>query len=142
MFDKVEFIKPFYNPAFIGPLWFSFNGGGDEHSLEIFDPDFTWVTANNGWNFIGSPYVGMQSTWDHVFVNGGADLDPESYLVDVAEIFDSGPETVTVLGHYTGNSVRSGKHHRIQVAHIWTFKNERIREFRQYNRHLPHAALR
>ena len=132
MFDKIEFIKPFYNPEFMGPLWFSFNGGGDENTFKYFDPDFTWVTAHNGWNFKGSPYIGMQSCWDHVFANGGKDLDPATYRVEVYEFIDASADKVIMLGHYCGNSVRSGEPHRIQVAHVWTFKNERIREFRQY----------
>ncbi len=74
----------------------------------------------------------MHSCWENVFSHGGQDLKPETYCVDVHDIIDAGPDTLIVLAHYTGDSVRSGGHHRIQVAHVWTFKNGRIKEFRQY----------
>ena len=132
MFDKMEVIKKFYDPAFIGPIWFSFQAGGDENAFQYFDPDFTWVTAHNGWNFKGSPYIGMKNVFNNVFVNAAADFDPEHYRVDVSEYIDASADVAIVLGHYTSKSVRSGEWHRIQVAHVWTFKNNRAREFRQY----------
>jgi len=101
--------------------------------VEYFDPDFVWNTAHNGWHFKGSPFQGIQATWDRVFSVGiGRDLDVATYRVEPYAIFDAGPDTVIVLAHYCGNSVRSGKPHRIQVAHLWTLKNGRIKQFKQY----------
>ncbi len=131
MSDKTEFMKEMYQ-AFREGLYATFANGGSDECFKYFDPDFEWVTANNGWNHEGSPYLGVQSVWDRVFTNAGANLDPETYYVDVSEVIDAGPDTVIVLAHYTGNSVKTGDHHRIQVAHVWTLKNGRMRRFQQY----------
>ena len=132
MTDKMATVQKFYDPTFIGPIWMSFMEGGDDNAFQYFDPEFTWATAHNGWNFSGSPYIGMKNVFNNVFVNGGADLAPENYFVDVSEYIDAGPDVAIVLGHYTSTSVRSGAWHRIQVAHVWTFKESRVKEFRQY----------
>lgn len=131
MTSKTEIMREMYQ-AFAAGLYGTFANGGNEECFRYFDPDFEWVTANNGWNSEGSPFLGVQSVWDHVFVNAGATLDPETYVVDVSEVIDAGPDTVIVLAHYTGNSVLTGEHHRIQVAHVWTLKSGRMRRFQQY----------
>ncbi len=133
MMDKCEFIKKMYDMEFVGGLFASFADGGGALTFEYFDPDFVWNTAHNGWHFKGSPFQGIQATWDRVFSAGtGRDLDVATYRVEPYDIIDAGPDTVIVLAHYSGNSVRSGKPHRIQVAHMWTLKNGRIKQFKQY----------
>lgn len=133
MSEKREFISKLYDMEFVGGLFASFAEGGSELTFEYFDPDFVWNTAHNGWHFKGSPFQGIQATWDRVFSVGiGRDLDVATYRVEPYEIIDAGPDTVIVLAHYCGNSVRSGKPHRIQVAHLWTLKNGRIKQFKQY----------
>lgn len=133
MSEKCEFISKLYNMEFVGGLFASFADGGNEFTFEYFDQDFVWNTAHNGWHFKGSPFQGIQATWDNVFLVGaGRDLDAASYRVEPYAVFDAGPDTVIVLAHYCGNSVRDGEPHRIQVAHVWTLKNGRIKQFRQY----------
>lgn len=129
--NKIEFMREMYK-AFASGLYATFAGGGNEETMKYFDPGFVWVTAHNGWNFKGSPYFGIASIWDNVFVNGGSDFDPMTYVFEISEIIDSGDDSVMVLGYYTGDSVRTGKHHRLQVAHVWTLKNGRIKKFEQY----------
>lgn len=131
MTDKVEFMKEMYQ-AFAQGLYASFADGGDEECYKYFDPDFVWVTAHNGWHFKGSPYLGIKSVWDNVFTHGGETFDPATYVVEVTEFIDVGPDTVIVLAYYTGNAVTSGEYHRIQVAHVWTLKNGRMKKFQQY----------
>ena len=131
MSEKVEFMKEMYK-AFAAGLYGSFANGGNDECFNYFDPDFVWVTAHNGWHHKGSPYLGIQSVWDNVFSHGGETFDPATYVVDVSEFIDAGPDTVIVLAHYTGNSVNTGAYHRIQVAHVWTLKNGRMKKFQQY----------
>ena len=90
------------------------------------------MTAYNGWNFKGSPYVGIDAVWDYVFMNAGADFDPTTYKVVIDDIVDLGPDHVLVMIHYTGNSVQTGEFKTVQTGHLWTLKEGRIKKFTQY----------
>ena len=131
MSEKVEFMKEMYQ-AFAEGLYASFANGGDDKCYKYFDPDFVWVTAHNGWHYQGSPYLGVQSVWDNVFMHGGEAFDPATYKVEVSEFIDAGPDTVIVLLHYCGNAVKDGSYHRIQTSHVWTLKDGRMKKFQQY----------
>ena len=130
-FDNVAFMKDMYK-AFAEGLYGTFAGGGNEETFKYFDPDFTWVTAHNGWHFKGSPYVGIGAVWDYVFTNAGTDFKPETYAVEVEEMIDLGADHVLVRCKYCGHSVETDKFHKIKVAHLWTLKNGRMRKFEQF----------
>ena len=118
--------------AFAQGLYATFADGGNEQTFRYFDPDFVWVTAHNGWNFRGSPYLGIDGVWNLVFINAAAHIDPTTYRFEIKEIVPFGADHVAVLGHYVGNSVKTGKLQRIEVAHLWTLKNGRMRKFQQF----------
>ena len=97
--DKIEFMREMYK-AFAEGLYGTFAGGGNEETFKYFDPEFKWVTAHNGWHFRGSPYLGIASVWDNVFVKGGTDISAETYVFEVTRMIDAGTDQVIVPGYY------------------------------------------
>ncbi|MEZ5428475.1 MAG: nuclear transport factor 2 family protein [Pyrinomonadaceae bacterium] len=97
--------------------------------LEIFSKDFEWIAADNSPLSDQSPYLGSDAIRDIVFARINAGFENLSIQID--EIFDVG-EKVIVLGYYNGKLNGGTDSFQAQLAHVWTFNENKPAKFQQY----------
>ena len=90
-------------------------------------PDIQWTEAEGG--PYGGLSVGPQAVLENVFMKLGSEWD--GFTVTPEEFVAQG-DTVVALGEYSGTYRATGKSFRAPFAHVWKFKDGKIKSFRQH----------
>jgi ketosteroid isomerase-like protein len=106
-------------------------GRGDIPSvLGAMHPEMEWHEAEgNPYMPSGAPFVGPDEVLNKLFVRLGEEWD--SFTVHPNTFYEAG-NTVVVEGRYTGTFKDTGKDMDIQVCHIWTILDGKLKKFQQY----------
>ncbi len=117
------------NVKIINSIYQAFNQGNYPAVLELFDPAFEWVAAENSPLADRSPYRGLNEVREGVFMRIAAGF--ERLTIKVDELFVAG-DKVVILGYYDGVPKATGRRFHAQLAHIWTIAAGKAAKFQQY----------
>ena len=94
--------------------------------LKLCDDDIEWTVMKN--MPFGGTYVGKREVFDEYFPKLFSNF--KEFHAKTEEFLEDGPKVI-VLGKYYGIG-DSGKKFQSPFAHVYTIKNNKIAEFRQY----------
>lgn len=118
MTDAAELVRGFYNAL----------GSGDvPRAFSLLAPDVSWTEAT-GFPY-GGTYTGPDEVLQKVFMRLGSEWD--GFAGVPAEFIAQG-DTVVVLGQYSGTYKATGRKFTAPFAHVWTAKNGKLVNFRQF----------
>lgn len=105
----------------------AFSRGDIPAVLSHFDPDITWIVPDA--HPQGGTHRGTDAVLNDVFVGLGSEW--QNYRVETEEFIDGG-DRVVVLGTESGTWPATGRSFRADFAHVWTMRNGKAIEFRDY----------
>ena len=105
----------------------AFSRGDIPAVLSNFDPDIIWIVPDA--HPQGGTHRGTEAVLNGVFVGLGTAW--QNYKVEMEEFIDGG-ERVVVLGTESGKWPSTGKSFQTACAHVWTMRNGKAIEFRDY----------
>lgn len=115
------------NVKFMEQLYGAFARGDIPTVLAAFDPRIEWISAE------GAPYpgtfVGPDAVLTNIFARLGGEWD--GFRAEPAEYLDAG-DHVVALGRYSGTYKATGRGMSAAFAHVWTLRDGRIVQYRQY----------
>jgi hypothetical protein len=102
---------------------------GIDAFLDYLAPDVVWRFADNFVYAAVNPLIGHDAL--RAGSLGRLKTDWEGFDGELDELFDAG-DTIVGLGHYVGVFKATGKRLRAQFAHIWTLRDGKVAQWRQY----------
>ncbi len=108
----------------------AFGRGDIPGVLGAMDPEMEWYEAEgNPYMPSGDPFVGPDEILNKLFMRLGSEWD--GFTVHSHAFYEMG-DTVVVEGRYTGKYKATDKDADIQVCHIWTVRDGKLKKFQQY----------
>lgn len=117
------------NVHMIRSLYEAFGRGDIQTVLGGLDPNVVWNEAEGSPYADRNPYHGPQGVAEGVFQRLGTEWT--GFSVTPQQFIDGG-ETIVVLGRYSGTNNKTGMANHAPFAHVWTVKNGKVVEFRQF----------
>jgi uncharacterized protein len=114
------------NKDSIHAVYQAFGRGDVPTVLSVLAADASWTEAE-GFPYAGT-YIGPQAVLENVFMKIGAEWTDFAALPN--ELVADG-DTVVGLGDYSGTYKATGKFMKVPFAHVWKFKNGKVRRFLQ-----------
>lgn len=105
----------------------AFNTGDMATVLDLLDENVEW-TEMEGFPYAGT-HRGPKAVRRNVFEKIGEEW--ENWQATPKDFIAAG-ERVVVLGEYTGTYEETGKRIQVPFAHVFTIKDEKVVEYRQY----------
>lgn len=114
MSTLVELVKSFYED--------------DSKLFGALAPDVVWHETE------GFPYGGIYKGVDAIFkaVFSHLDEDWENFAAHAEKVMPAGENAVLSYGYYSGIARNTGKKMKAAFAHLYTFENGQVSEFRQF----------
>ena len=116
--SNVDVVKSIYD---------AFAKGDIESVFALIDPNVEWIESDDV--PYGGRFVGHEAIQRGVFAKIGKEWD--NFVARVDEFIDAG-DTVVALGVDSGTYKSTGKCMQAPTASIWTFRNGKLKKFRQY----------
>ena len=126
-------IDPYLNPnntGIIQKLYDNFAKGDIEAVGAVVDANVVWNEAENFPFADGNPYIGFDAVVEGVFSRIGSDWDYWN-LTDIS-LNEMTNNKILVTGRYKAKYKKNGAVIDLQMAHLWTLKDNKVISFQQY----------
>lgn len=114
MSNYIELVRSFYEQ--------------DDNLFNSLHPDIVWHETE-GFPY-GGVYRGVREILDNVFAHIGEDW--RDFRAHAETVLPVGQNQVLTTGRYSGISVATGKEMSASFAHLYTFRDDKVVEFRQF----------
>ena len=126
-------IDPYLNPnniSVIQKLYNDFAKGDIKAIGEALDSKVVWNEAENFPLADGNPYIGFDAILEGVFTRIGNDWEYWN-LTDI-NLHEMTNNKILATGRYQAKYKKNGAIINLQMAHLWTLKNNKIIQFQQF----------
>ena len=126
-------IDPYLNPnniSVIQKLYNDFAKGDIKAIGEALDSKVVWNEAENFPLADGHPYIGFDAILEGVFTRIGNDWEYWN-LTDI-NLHEMTNNKILATGRYQAKYKKNGAIINLQMAHLWTLKNNKIIQFQQF----------
>ncbi len=129
---RVE-MKPQYsnkNKTIINDLYKAFSAGDIPAVLGAMDAKIVWLEAEGNPYADGNPYIDPDAVLNGVFARTGA--EHEYFKLEDIKLHEMSNNQVLATLRYVAKFKETGKAYNVQVAHLWSLKDDKITAFQQY----------
>lgn len=118
------------NLSIIEKLYSDFATGDIPAIGKVMDSKIIWNEAENFPLADGNPYIGFDAILEGVFGRIGAEW--EYWNLDDLNYNTMDNNKILVTGRYQAKYKKNGEIINLQMAHLWSLKNEKVIEFQQF----------